>query len=145
MFFQWCKIYFPLLEKAVLQSWCHWLSRYIIIKYLYSGNNTWEYINLCRYFYYSCSHGWQIMPWKYYNDIIFFIHVVWLFLTNVSFNNGSEISIKIPVKFRQCRVFSMFFWVIARWENTWKIPQKYRLNSASKTFRIAFLTEISSK
>ena len=29
--FKWCKIYFFLLEKAVLQLWCHWLSSYIII------------------------------------------------------------------------------------------------------------------
>ena len=54
----------------------------------------------------------------------------------------SETSIKITVKLRQCRAFSMIFWGIGGWENTWKIPQKYRLNSVSKTFRIAFLTEI---
>ena len=34
-------------------------------KYLYVGNNTREYMNICRYFYYLCSHDWQLMPWKY--------------------------------------------------------------------------------
>ena len=47
-------------------------------KYLYVGNNTQEYINLCRYFNYSCSHDWQLMPRKN-NDIMFFVYVVWLF------------------------------------------------------------------
>ena len=36
-------------------------------EYPYVGINTQEYINLCRYFYYSRSHDWQLMPWKYYN------------------------------------------------------------------------------
>ena len=56
-----------------------------------------------------------------------------------------EISIKLSIKFRQCRAFSMLFWSITGWENTWKILQKYGLNSASKTFPIAFLTVIPSK
>ena len=78
-------------------------------KYLYVGNNTQEYINFCRYFYYSCSHDWQLMPRKY-NDM-FFVYVVCFFLAK---RRLSEISIKIQVKFRQCWAFSMLFWGITR-------------------------------
>ena len=45
-------------------------------EYLHMGNNTQEYVNLCRYFYYSCSQNWHSMPWKYYNDIMLFVYVV---------------------------------------------------------------------
>ena len=92
-------------------------------KYLYVGNNTREYINLCRYFYYSCSHDWQSMPWKYYNDKLFFVYLVWIFSAKQC--KWSEIFIKIPVKFRQCRTFSMIFWV---WQHE-KVHEKFRKNT----------------
>ena len=106
-------------------------------KYLYLGNNTREYISLCCYIYYSCSHNWQSMSWKYYNDIIFFIYVVWLFSAKVSIRNPS--GVKFPSKYQLCSVSAGLFNALLGYSRIiWKIPQKYRLNFVSKTFRIVF-------
>ena len=66
-------------------------------KYLYVGNNTQEYINLCLYFCYSCLHDWQSVPWIYDNDIMFFVYVVWIFSAKVSISNAS--GVKFPSKY----------------------------------------------
>ena len=106
-------------------------------KYLYVDNNTGEYINLS----YSCSHNWQLMPWKC-NDM-FFVYVVWLFSAKVFISNASWV--KFPSKY-QLRsdsegLFPCSFGGIARWENTWEIPQKYQLNSEVRPFPLLFWLE----
>ena len=81
------------------------------------------------------------MPWKC-NDM-FFVYVVWLFSAKVFISNASWV--KFPSKYQlssdSAGLFPCSFGGIARWENTWKIPQKYQLNSEVRPFSLLFWLE----
>ena len=74
---------------------------------------------------------------------MFFVYVVWLFSAKVFISNASWV--KFPSKYQlssdSAGLFPCSFGGIARWENTWKIPQKYQLNSEVRPFSLLFWLE----